>query len=140
MVDGLALGDNTKAALMTRGLAEISRLGIAMGAKQETISGLSGIGDLIVTCTSEHSRNHTAGYLMGKGYTPDEAMKEVKQVVEGYFMIALLTEVSGNLLSGYMTYLLKLVMYVIVAAIGIKIGITLRKNKDKKESMESNDR
>lgn len=85
MVDGLALGDNTKAALMTRGLAEISRLGIAMGAKQETISGLSGIGDLIVTCTSEHSRNHTAGYLMGKGYTPDEAMKEVKQVVEGVY-------------------------------------------------------
>lgn len=85
MVDGLGLGDNTKAALMTRGLAEISRLGVAMGGKLETFSGLSGVGDLIVTCTSTHSRNHTAGYLMGKGASPDEAMKEVKQVVEGVY-------------------------------------------------------
>ncbi len=85
MADGLGLGDNTKAALMTRGIAEISRLGVAMGGKIETFSGLSGIGDLIVTCTSTHSRNHTAGYLMGQGKTPDEAMKEVKQVVEGVY-------------------------------------------------------
>lgn len=85
MVDGLGLGDNTKAALMTRGLAEISRLGVAMGAKLETFSGLSGVGDLIVTCTSRHSRNHNAGYLMGQGCSMDEAMKEVKQVVEGVY-------------------------------------------------------
>lgn len=85
MVDGLGLGDNTKAALMTRGLAEISRLGVAMGAKLETFSGLSGVGDLIVTCTSRHSRNNKAGYLMGKGYSMDDAMKEVKQVVEGVY-------------------------------------------------------
>lgn len=85
MVDGLGLGDNTKAALMTRGLAEISRLGVAMGGKLETFSGLSGVGDLIVTCTSKHSRNNRAGYLMGKGYSSDEAMKEVKQVVEGVY-------------------------------------------------------
>lgn len=85
MVDGLGLGDNTKAALMTRGLAEISRLGVAMGGKLETFSGLSGVGDLIVTCTSTHSRNHNAGYLMGKGLSADEAMKEVKQVVEGVY-------------------------------------------------------
>jgi len=85
MVDGLGLGDNTRAALMTRGLAEISRLGVAMGGKLETFSGLSGVGDLIVTCTSKHSRNHTAGYLIGKGYSADEAMKEVKQVVEGVY-------------------------------------------------------
>ncbi len=85
MIDGLGLGDNTKAALMTRGLAEISRLGVAMGGKLETFSGLSGIGDLIVTCTSTHSRNHSAGFLMGKGYSADAAMKEVKQVVEGVF-------------------------------------------------------
>lgn len=85
MVDGLGLGDNTKAALMTRGLAEISRLGVAMGGKLETFSGLSGVGDLIVTCTSKHSRNNTAGYLIGKGYKPDDAMKEVKQVVEGVY-------------------------------------------------------
>ncbi len=85
IVDGLGLGDNTKAALMTRGLAEITRLGVAMGGKKETFSGLSGIGDLIVTCTSRHSRNHTAGYLMGQGLTAKEAMDEVKQVVEGVY-------------------------------------------------------
>ena len=85
MIDGLGLGDNTKAALMTRGLAEISRLGVAMGGKLETFSGLSGIGDLIVTCTSTHSRNHNAGFLMGQGKSADEAMKEVKQVVEGVY-------------------------------------------------------
>ena len=82
-IDGLGLGDNTKAALITRGIAEMSRLGVAMGGKMETFAGLSGIGDLIVTCTSEHSRNHNAGYLIGKGYTMQAAMDEVKQVVEG---------------------------------------------------------
>lgn len=85
VIDGLGLGDNTKAALMTRGIAEMSRLGTAMGGKIETFSGLSGIGDLIVTCTSKHSRNRNAGYLIGKGYTTDEAMKEVKQIVEGVY-------------------------------------------------------
>lgn len=83
IIDGLKLGDNTRAALITRGITEISRLGIKMGGHMETFMGLSGIGDLIVTCTSEHSRNHTAGYLIGKGYTMEAAMKEVKQVVEG---------------------------------------------------------
>ena len=83
VVDGLELGDNTKAALMTRGLTEISRLGVAMGGNLETFLGLSGMGDLIVTCTSLHSRNHNAGYLIGKGYTMQAAMEEVKQVVEG---------------------------------------------------------
>ncbi|MDK2808716.1 MAG: glycerol-3-phosphate dehydrogenase [Clostridiales bacterium] len=85
VIDGLELGDNTKAALMTRGIAEMSRLGTAMGGRMETFSGLSGIGDLIVTCTSKHSRNRNAGYLMGKGYTAKEAMDEVKQVVEGVY-------------------------------------------------------
>lgn len=85
VLDGLGMGDNTKAALMTRGIAEMSRLGIAMGGKIETFSGLSGIGDLIVTCTSNHSRNHNAGYFIGKGYTMEAAMDEVKQVVEGVY-------------------------------------------------------
>ncbi len=85
MSDGLGFGDNTKAALMTRGLAEISRLGIAMGARSETLSGLSGIGDLFVTCTSHHSRNWNAGNLIGKGKTVEEALKEVNQVVEGVY-------------------------------------------------------
>ncbi len=83
--DGLGFGDNTKAALMTRGIAEISRLGTKMGCRLETLCGLSGIGDLFVTATSHHSRNWNAGYLIGKGMSADEAMKEVKQVVEGVF-------------------------------------------------------
>lgn len=83
--DGLGLGDNTKAALMTRGMAEIARLGIAMGARIETFSGLSGMGDLIVTCTSMHSRNRRAGILIGQGKSADQAMKEVNMVVEGVF-------------------------------------------------------
>ena len=83
--DGLGYGDNTKAALITRGIAEIARLGIKMGAKTETFYGLSGMGDLIVTCASVHSRNRKAGYLMGKGYTMKEAMDEVEMVVEGVY-------------------------------------------------------
>ena len=83
--DGLGYGDNTKAALITRGIAEITRLGVRMGGKPETFYGLTGIGDLIVTCASVHSRNRKAGYLIGKGYTMDEAMKEVQMVVEGVY-------------------------------------------------------
>lgn len=85
IVDGLGFGDNTKAALITRGIAEITRLGMAMGGRPETFAGLSGIGDLIVTCTSTHSRNHNAGYLIGQGKTYQEAMDEVKMVVEGVY-------------------------------------------------------
>lgn len=85
MADGLGYGDNTKAALITRGIAEISRLAIKMGAKVETLAGLTGIGDLIVTCESKHSRNRKAGMLMGQGYTMDEATAEVKMVVEGIY-------------------------------------------------------
>lgn len=83
--DGLGYGDNTKAALITRGIAEITRLGIKMGGKEQTFAGLSGIGDLIVTCASMHSRNRRAGILIGQGYTMDEAMKEVQMVVEGVY-------------------------------------------------------
>lgn len=85
MADGLGYGDNTKAALITRGIAEISRLAIAMGAKYETLSGLTGIGDLIVTCASMHSRNRRAGILIGQGKTMQEAMDEVQMVVEGVY-------------------------------------------------------
>lgn len=85
MLDGLGFGDNSMAALITRGIAEITRLGVAMGAKLETLNGLSGIGDLIVTCQSKHSRNRRAGFLMGQGMSMDEAMAEVKQVVEGVY-------------------------------------------------------
>ncbi len=85
VTDGLGYGDNTKAMLMTRGLTEIARLGVAMGAKKDTFAGLAGVGDLIVTCTSVHSRNRRAGILIGQGKTPEEAMKEVGAVVEGYY-------------------------------------------------------
>ena len=83
--DGLGYGDNTKAALITRGIAEISRLAVAMGAQAETLSGLSGIGDLVVTCASVHSRNRKAGYLIGQGRTMKEAMDEVQMIVEGVY-------------------------------------------------------
>ncbi|MBQ8600916.1 MAG: NAD(P)-dependent glycerol-3-phosphate dehydrogenase [Clostridia bacterium] len=80
---GLHYGDNTKAALITRGMAEITRLGLAMGCQEQTFSGLAGIGDLIVTATSTHSRNNRAGFLIGQGYSPKEAIKEIGMVVEG---------------------------------------------------------
>ena len=83
--DGMGYGDNSKAMLMTRGLTEIARLGRAMGAEKETSAGLAGVGDLIVTCTSMHSRNRRAGILIGQGKTPEEAMGEVGAVVEGYY-------------------------------------------------------
>ncbi|MBP3278110.1 MAG: NAD(P)-dependent glycerol-3-phosphate dehydrogenase, partial [Butyrivibrio sp.] len=85
MADGYGLGDNAKAALITRGIAEISRLGMAMGGKFETFAGLSGIGDLVVTCASMHSRNRRAGILIGQGKSYQEAMDEVKMVVEGVY-------------------------------------------------------
>lgn len=83
--DGLGYGDNTKAALITRGIAEIARLGVKMGGNPETFYGLTGIGDLIVTCASVHSRNRKAGYLIGQGYSMEDAMKEVNMVVEGVY-------------------------------------------------------
>jgi len=83
--DGMGCGDNTKALLMTRGLTEIARLGLALGSRKETFAGLTGVGDLIVTCTSMHSRNRRAGILIGQGKTPEEAMEEVGSTVEGYY-------------------------------------------------------
>ena len=83
ILDGIGLGDNSKAALMTRGLAEITRLGVALGAKPETFSGLSGVGDLIVTCGSRHSRNRSVGERLGKGESLQQIMGGMKQVAEG---------------------------------------------------------
>ena len=85
ITDGLGCGDNTKAMLMTRGLTETARLGVSLGAKKETFAGLAGVGDLIVTCTSMHSRNRRAGILIGQGKDAQTAMKEVGAVVEGYY-------------------------------------------------------
>ena len=86
--DGMGFGDNTKAALMTRGLTEIARLGVAMGGRRETFAGLTGVGDLIVTCTSMHSRNRRCGILIGKGTPAEQAVKEIGAVVEGYYAAA----------------------------------------------------
>ena len=95
--DGLGLGDNAKAALMTRGIREIGRLGAAMGADASTFAGLSGIGDLIVTCTSMHSRNRRAGILIGQGKGLEETLKEVKMVVEGITATEVAHEVAKEL-------------------------------------------
>ena len=86
--DGMGFGDNTKAALMTRGLTEIARLGVAMGGRRETFAGLTGVGDLIVTCTSMHSRNRRCGILIGKGVPAQQAVQEIGAVVEGYYAAA----------------------------------------------------
>lgn len=94
--DGLGFGDNTKAALMTRGMHEITNLGLAMGGKRETFSGLSGVGDLIVTCCSMHSRNRRAGILIGEGMSPEEAVKMVG-TVEGYYCCHAAWELANKL-------------------------------------------
>lgn len=86
--DGMGFGDNTKAALMTRGLTEIARLGVAMGGRKETFAGLTGVGDLIVTCTSMHSRNRRCGILIGQGVPVQEAIQQIGAVVEGYYATA----------------------------------------------------
>lgn len=96
IADGLGYGDNTKAALITRGLAEIARLGTAMGGRFETFCGLTGIGDLIVTCASMHSRNRRAGILIGQGKTRKEAMEEVQMVVEGVYSAKAAMELAGK--------------------------------------------
>lgn len=97
MCDGLGYGDNTKAALMTRGIAEIGRLGVAMGANVNTFTGLAGIGDLIVTCTSMYSRNRRAGILMGQGKSLEETLDEVQMVVEGITATEVAYKVSRDL-------------------------------------------
>ena len=96
-VDGLGLGDNAKAALITRGLSEMARLGVACGARGETFSGLAGMGDLIVTCWSRHSRNRRAGELIAQGRTPEEAQAEIGMVVEGLTTAPVLRELSHRL-------------------------------------------
>jgi glycerol-3-phosphate dehydrogenase (NAD(P)+) len=91
---GMGLGDNSKAMLMTRGIAEITRLGLAMGCKRRTFMGLAGIGDLIVTCTSRHSRNNRCGELIGRGFSYEEASKKIGMVVEGYHALEAAMELS----------------------------------------------
>ena len=94
IIHGMGFGDNTRAAMMTRGIAEMARLGLAMGAKESTFAGLSGVGDMIVTCTSMHSRNFRCGRLIGQGMDPEEARKSIGQVVEGMFTAEAAYELS----------------------------------------------
>lgn len=119
--DGLGFGDNTKAALMTRGMAEISRLGLAMGAMDKSFSGLSGIGDLIVTCTSMHSRNRRAGILIGKGSSLNEAQDEVQMVVEGVYAARAALELADK--------------YNVEMPITVQVNDVLFNNKDPKEAV-----
>ena len=95
--EGLGFGDNTMAMLMTRGLAEIAELCVRMGGRKETLAGLTGLGDLIVTCISRHSRNRRAGVLIGKGLSPQEAMQEVGAIVEGYYAAKAAWELSRTM-------------------------------------------
>jgi len=97
VIDGLGLGDNTKALLVTRGLTELARLGIAMGGRQETFAGLAGVGDMIVTCTSMHSRNRRAGILLGQGVGVEQTMEQVGAVVEGYYAARSAYELSKKM-------------------------------------------
>lgn len=94
--DGLGLGDNTKALLVTRGLTELARLGVALGGHVETFAGLAGVGDMIVTCTSVHSRNRSAGFLIGQGVSVQAAMEQVGAVVEGYYAARSALELSRS--------------------------------------------
>ena len=121
--DGLGYGDNAKAALITRGIVEISRLGTAMGANIETFYGLSGIGDLIVTCASKHSRNRKAGMLMGQGKTMDEAMKEVAMVVEGVYSAKAAKALASK--------------YNICMPIVDEVNAVLFENKDPKQAVDA---
>lgn len=95
--DGIGFGDNTKAAIFTRGIAEMIRLGVAMGANESTFSGLSGIGDLFVTCSSEHSRNRNFGEMLGKGQTSGEVLSKMEMVVEGVKTVKVLNELCRKL-------------------------------------------
>lgn len=95
--DGAGFGDNTKALIMTRGIAEMARFGVRMGGKAQTFSGLSGVGDLIVTCVSNHSRNRRAGLLIGAGKSPEQAVREVGAVVEGYYAVQAVHELQKRI-------------------------------------------
>lgn len=122
VADGLGCGDNTKAALITRGITEMSRLGVAMGGRIETFNGLTGIGDLIVTCASVHSRNRKAGYLIGQGKSMQEAMDEVKMVVEGVYSAKAAKVLAGK--------------YGVSMPIVEEVNRVLFENKPAKEAME----
>jgi glycerol-3-phosphate dehydrogenase (NAD(P)+) len=131
IADGLGFGDNAKAALITRGITEIGRLGMAMGGQIETFCGLTGIGDLIVTCASMHSRNRRAGILIGQGKTYDEAMSEVKMVVEGVYSAKAAMGLSKKY--GVDLPIIEQVNQVLFEGKSAKDGLTALMGRDKKD-------
>lgn len=134
VIDGLGYGDNTKAAIMTRGIVEVTRLGVKLGADLDTFTGLSGIGDLIVTCTSLHSRNRRAGVLVGQGKSIEEALEEVRMVVEGVTATKVAYELSCKL---NVTMPITTEIYrVLYEGKNVKESIRHLMNRDKKHEME----
>lgn len=134
--DGLGYGDNAKAALMTRGLSEMSRLGKAMGANLSTFAGLTGIGDLIVTCTSMHSRNRRAGILVGQGKSLEEAIKEIEMVVEGITTTKAAYELSKKY--GVEMPITEEIYKILYANDNAKDAVTRLMTRSKKHEMEEN--
>ncbi len=132
--EGAGFGDNTKAALMTRGLTEMARLGVALGGQSETFAGLSGIGDLIVTCISMHSRNHRAGLLIGEGKSPKAAIEEVGSVVEGYYA----TEAGYHLSkkTGIEMPICEAMYQLLYSDYGVKQALTDLMTRNKKQEIE----
>ena len=133
--DGMGLGDNTKAALITRGLSEIARLGVSLGAKERTFAGLSGIGDLIVTCTSKHSRNHRFGDMVGRGTDIQTALKTVG-TVEGYYAAKLAFELANK--TGVQMPIIEQCYNVLYNGMNVKDSVKklmLRPSKDEYENM-----
>lgn len=131
IADGMKFGDNSKAALMTRGIYEISRLGEAMGAKSETFAGLSGIGDLMVTCSSDLSRNRRCGLLIGGGMTPDEAVAEIKTTVEGFYTVEAASRLAAKL--GIEMPITDAVKSVIDGNLKPRDAVELLMNRDRKQ-------
>lgn len=134
ILDGLEFGDNSKAALMTRGLTEISRFGVALGAELSTFSGLTGIGDLIVTCTSMHSRNRRAGILIGQGYSVEETIKKIDMVVEGITATKAVYNMTKKL--DIEMPITECIYRVIMGELDPKVGVTELMTRSKKHENE----
>jgi glycerol-3-phosphate dehydrogenase (NAD(P)+) len=134
IAEGLGFGDNTKAALMTRGLAEIARLGVAMGGNPLTFAGLAGVGDLIVTCTSQHSRNRRAGVALGQGKPLDQVLEEVGMVVEGVRTTRVAYELSR--LHGISMPIIEQAYHVLFEGANPKVAVSTLMMRGKKHELE----
>ncbi len=136
VLDGAGCGDNTKALMMTRGLTESARLGVALGAQRETFAGLSGVGDLIVTCCSMHSRNHRCGILIGQGKKTQEAMKEVGAVVEGYYAAASAHDLARK--TGIEMPIAEAAYQALYEGLGVEDAIRMLMGRSRRHEIEEN--